>query len=225
MLRRLRFILLLSLVTPVLLGVGPWQEAEGGFQWQWWYWLCLIGVAVFGLLLFLASVASRTTPSTEKQPELFKSTLSTSAAPPPPPVRVETKPAPRPTVVPKPILTPTPQPVPAAPPTPTATPVSFAPPVKVTPAPVTPDAFSDKLEGVGPKIQEILYAAEIKTFTQLAATDVSRLKQILAGAGERYRLADPESWPEQARLAAAGDWAALQTLQTNLKGGRTADSH
>jgi hypothetical protein len=34
------------------------------------------------------------------------------------------------------------------------------------------------------------------------------------------RLAASESWPEQAALAAAGDWQKLKELQDQLKGGR-----
>jgi hypothetical protein len=74
------------------------------------------------------------------------------------------------------------------------------------------------IEGIGPKIAEILNAAGITTFNQLAATDVSRLREILDQAG--LRLADPASWPEQARLASTGDQAALQALQDRLKAGR-----
>jgi hypothetical protein len=53
----------------------------------------------------------------------------------------------------------------------------------------------------------------------LAAADIGRLRAILDVAG-LARLADPTSWPEQAQLAAAGQWAELETLQANLKGGR-----
>ena len=76
-----------------------------------------------------------------------------------------------------------------------------------------------RIEGIGPKISSLLQAAGITTFTQLAATDVSRLKQIIAEAG-LATLADPATWPEQASLAAAGQWNALETLQDELKGGR-----
>jgi hypothetical protein len=31
---------------------------------------------------------------------------------------------------------------------------------------------------------------------------------------------DPESWPEQAALAAKGDWDALKKLQDELDGGK-----
>ena len=74
------------------------------------------------------------------------------------------------------------------------------------------------IEGIGPKIAGVLRQAGIGTFAQLAATDVARLTEILHEAN--LRLAVPESWPEQAELAAAGDWDALKELQDRLKGGR-----
>jgi len=52
----------------------------------------------------------------------------------------------------------------------------------------------------------------------LAETDVRLLREILDEAG--IRIADPETWPEQASLAAKEDWQGLQTLQSTLKGGR-----
>jgi predicted flap endonuclease-1-like 5' DNA nuclease len=75
------------------------------------------------------------------------------------------------------------------------------------------------IEGIGPKISSLLQAAGIVTFAHLASTDVKRLKQIIAEAG-LTALADPTSWPEQAGLAATGQWDALRTLQDELKGGR-----
>ncbi len=84
---------------------------------------------------------------------------------------------------------------------------------------IVPDDLR-KIEGVGPKIAGILNEQGIQTFAQLAETDVARLRQILKEAGPRYTLADPETWPEQARLAAAGDWTALKSFQARLKGGR-----
>jgi predicted flap endonuclease-1-like 5' DNA nuclease len=75
-----------------------------------------------------------------------------------------------------------------------------------------------RIEGIGPKISSVLQAAGITTFRQLAATGVGRLSQILRGAN--IRLADPGTWPEQASLAAAGDWDALEKLQDELQGGR-----
>ena len=76
------------------------------------------------------------------------------------------------------------------------------------------------IEGIGPKIQGLLYDAGIVNYNQLAATPVSRLEEILDAAGPRYRMADPTTWPEQARLAAEGKWDDLQKYQDDLKGGR-----
>ena len=101
-------------------------------------------------------------------------------------------------------------------PVPTAEAEAVAPAyVAETPA---PDDLK-RVEGIGPKISSVLQAAGITTFAQLAATDVSRLKQILTEA-DLITLADPTTWPEQASLAAAGKWAELETLQDELKGGR-----
>jgi predicted flap endonuclease-1-like 5' DNA nuclease len=78
-----------------------------------------------------------------------------------------------------------------------------------------------KVEGIGPKISGVLHAARIYTFGQLAAAPVSRLEQILKDA-DLSALANPKTWPEQASLAAAGDWKALKVLQDELKGGQRA---
>ena len=84
-------------------------------------------------------------------------------------------------------------------------------------APVAADDLT-RIEGIGPKTSGVLREAGISSFDQLSAADSSRLKQILQAAG--LRLGDPTTWPEQARLAASGDWDGLETLQGQLKGGR-----
>ncbi|MBP8949785.1 MAG: hypothetical protein KBG73_13170 [Candidatus Promineofilum sp.] len=80
------------------------------------------------------------------------------------------------------------------------------------------------VEGIGPKIAAILIEHGINDLGQLAETPVERLREILGGAGGRFRLADPGTWPRQAALGAAGDWAALTQLQTQLKAGRGSGS-
>ncbi len=77
-----------------------------------------------------------------------------------------------------------------------------------------------KIEGIGPKIEEILKAAGIKSWDALANATVDELKEILKAAGDRYRMHNPENWPGQARLAAAGQWEALSEMQKDLKGGK-----
>ncbi len=74
------------------------------------------------------------------------------------------------------------------------------------------------IEGIGPKIAGVLKQAGVTRFDQLAAMEPAKISEILLAAN--LRLADPQSWPEQARLAAAGDKAGLQALQDRLKGGR-----
>jgi predicted flap endonuclease-1-like 5' DNA nuclease len=102
-----------------------------------------------------------------------------------------------------------------APPQPAAT----IEPQSATAEPPSPDDLT-RIEGIGPKISEALQATGIRTFAQLAGTEVSRLQEILEASGPNLRLANPDTWPEQAGLAAKGDWAALETLQDELDGGR-----
>ena len=95
--------------------------------------------------------------------------------------------------------------------------------VEMVEAPLEPPAPDDlaRIEGIGPKISGVLQAAGITTFAQLADTEVSRLEQILAEADPRLgKLANPTTWPEQAALAAGGQWDAMEALQKELKGGR-----
>ena len=86
---------------------------------------------------------------------------------------------------------------------------------------VTPsDDDLTRIEGIGPKIASLLNAKGVTTWTRLADTEVSFLQSVLDAAGPRYRIHDPATWPRQARLAAAGDWDELDTLQNRLQGGR-----
>lgn len=88
-------------------------------------------------------------------------------------------------------------------------------------AKAAPDDLT-KIEGIGPKIEQVLADAGIITFAQLAATSAPRLREILTAAGSRYRITDPTTWPDQAALAAAGDWAGFNDLVGKLKAGRRA---
>jgi len=76
------------------------------------------------------------------------------------------------------------------------------------------------VEGIGPKIESLLKNAGIKNWTELASTEVSRIQDILTSAGDRYRLADPGTWPKQAELAAAQKWTELKEYQDFLSGGK-----
>jgi predicted flap endonuclease-1-like 5' DNA nuclease len=76
------------------------------------------------------------------------------------------------------------------------------------------------VEGIGPKIEQLLHAAGVKTFAQLAQTSVARLREILDAAGPHYRISDPATWPEQSLLCARNEWVALKALQDSLTAGR-----
>lgn len=78
------------------------------------------------------------------------------------------------------------------------------------------------IEGIGPKIASILQKEGIRTFEQLAKTDITKLQTILAKAGGRYKSHDPSNWAQQAELAAAGKWEVLAVWKKRLKGGKTA---
>jgi large subunit ribosomal protein L27 len=56
-----------------------------------------------------------------------------------------------------------------------------------------------KIEGVGPKLAEVLNAAGINTYAELAASSVEKMNEILAEAGNRYASKDPAPWIEQAK--------------------------
>lgn len=75
------------------------------------------------------------------------------------------------------------------------------------------------IEGIGPKIAELLHANGVKTFAQLANMSPADIQPILDKAGPSFRMARPETWPEQADLAARNHWRALLLLQQSLTGG------
>jgi len=90
-------------------------------------------------------------------------------------------------------------------------------------APVTDASAKDdlkKIEGIGPKIAELLNNAGINTFSQLGATEVDRVKEILTEAGSRYATHHPGTWPKQAQMAADGKWDELKKWQDELDGGK-----
>lgn len=76
-----------------------------------------------------------------------------------------------------------------------------------------------KIEGIGPRLQEILYGAALQTYRLLAEQDPEELRSIIKDAGFSAPF-DPTSWPQQAALAAEEKWDALEKLQEDLVAGR-----
>ncbi len=127
---------------------------------------------------------------------------------------------------------------PAATPAAEATPAAAAPvaetttPVAATPA-ATPAATSTdatakddlkKVEGVGPKIEQLMNEAGILTFAQMAAAGPDKMKEILAAAGTRFNRHDPTTWGDQAKMAAEGKWDELKKWQDEMDGGKATSS-
>jgi cell division initiation protein len=76
------------------------------------------------------------------------------------------------------------------------------------------------IEGIGPKIKEVLNNARIITFRDLATTPIYRIKDILDAAGSQFASQDPSTWVEQAMLAESGQWSQLGELKEYLVAGR-----
>lgn len=89
-------------------------------------------------------------------------------------------------------------------------------------APVAQSSGDDLtlIEGIGPKIAELLNNAGITTFAQLADAEDAAVQQVLADAGSRFNVHDATTWNEQAALARDGKLDELKELQDRLKGGK-----
>jgi predicted flap endonuclease-1-like 5' DNA nuclease len=117
---------------------------------------------------------------------------------------------------------PTPPPAPAAArsdSTPTPRPEPDAPvPAAGSASPAVADDLT-RIEGIGPKIASILLAAGIDSFAKLAAMSEDAVLATVKAGGLRI-TPNVNTWAEQAKLAANGDWDGLARLQQSLRGGK-----
>ncbi len=81
------------------------------------------------------------------------------------------------------------------------------------------------IEGIGPKIAGLLKENGIRTWEDLAAAPVERLRHILEQAGGIFRQHDPTTWPMQAQLAVKRNWSKLKEYQDYLVGGKEPTGH
>ena len=87
----------------------------------------------------------------------------------------------------------------------------------------TEKAVADDLtaiEGIGPKIAEVLTAAGISSFAALAEATPESIREILDNAGSQFNAHDPGTWGQQAALANEGKWDELKKWQDELNGGK-----
>ena len=76
------------------------------------------------------------------------------------------------------------------------------------------------VEGIGPKIAELCSGIGVTTWRGLAGADVADLQSMLDAAGSRFQMHKPASWPQQAALLAAGEWAEFKALTDSLRSGK-----
>ena len=79
------------------------------------------------------------------------------------------------------------------------------------------------VEGIGPKCEEALKAGGIGSWADLAASTPDKIREILAEAEGNFAAQVPDTWPEQASMAVAGDWEKLEKWQDELDGGKVVE--
>ncbi|MBP7273551.1 MAG: 50S ribosomal protein L27 [Saprospiraceae bacterium] len=101
-----------------------------------------------------------------------------------------------------------------------------APVVEETSTPAPKGIKADDLkviEGIGPKIEQLLKEGGFPTWESVANADAAALKEILSNAGSRFSFHDPTTWPDQARMAMNGEWDKLREFQDLLMGGKHSE--
>jgi predicted flap endonuclease-1-like 5' DNA nuclease len=75
------------------------------------------------------------------------------------------------------------------------------------------------IEGIGPSIAHLLRSSGVNSFAKLADMKIAGLQSILDKGGPRFRVANPQTWAEQAALAVSNRWLELRKLQDALDAG------
>lgn len=78
----------------------------------------------------------------------------------------------------------------------------------------------EAIEGVGPQIAALFHKNGIHRFAQIADMTPEAINKILAAGGSAYAIAQPHTWPFQARLLANNNLAEFLTVGQYLKAGR-----
>ena len=77
----------------------------------------------------------------------------------------------------------------------------------------------NKVEGIARKAAEALSKAGVNTFEKLSKKSVEEIRTILVEASKTLAHLDPQTWAQQAKLAAEGKWDELKKWQDELNGG------
>ncbi len=81
-----------------------------------------------------------------------------------------------------------------------------------------------KVEGIGPKIAELLNGKGFATFAALGAAKAEDIKTILTEAKGSFASHEPTTWPMQAQMAADGKWDELKKWQDESDGGKPIEA-
>lgn len=69
------------------------------------------------------------------------------------------------------------------------------------------------IEGVGPKMNTLLFKEGIKSWTDLASYSPGELRSLLDKHGDKYKIIDAKTWSKQASFASKGQWEKLIAFQ------------
>lgn len=84
---------------------------------------------------------------------------------------------------------------------------------------IEPDDLK-KIEGIGPKIEQLFYNEGIITYEQMVNMSTKDMKKILQKAGPSFQMHTPGTWGAQALLAKNEEFEELNKWQEILKGGK-----
>ena len=76
------------------------------------------------------------------------------------------------------------------------------------------------IDGIGPKMESILKENGVNSHSDLAAQSHDSLQKILDKYGDKYKIIDPTTWPQQAGYAASEDYDGMIDLQKKLETGK-----
>ncbi len=75
------------------------------------------------------------------------------------------------------------------------------------------------IEGIGPKIGDLFRENGAGSFDKIMHLSVPAMNAILEKGGSRFKLANPGTWAQQAKLCYENRWTELRDLQDNLTAG------
>jgi predicted flap endonuclease-1-like 5' DNA nuclease len=76
------------------------------------------------------------------------------------------------------------------------------------------------IQGLGAKIESLLNAQGVKSFSDLAKASQTSVKGVLEQAGPRFKNQDPKPLIDQAKLVKDEKWTDLEKLQAELMKGK-----